>query len=109
MAPLIVKLDAATYSFCIADANISQRRLHIKNIQLLSWSKVKTYIGPLSKVELVYLSGNPRQAITWCRTDVNLFQFNNGQHWCAVSGVRPQGPEALQGRCGAPWCSAPWA
>jgi hypothetical protein len=27
MAPLIVKLDAATYSFCIADANIDQRRL----------------------------------------------------------------------------------
>ena len=35
MAPLMVKLDAATYNFCIADANIDQRRLHIKNIQLL--------------------------------------------------------------------------
>jgi hypothetical protein len=33
-------------------------------------------------------------------------QFNNGQHWCATPGVRPLGPEALQGRRGASWCSA---
>ena len=39
-------------------------------------------------------------------------QFGSTQHWQlwgAVPGVRPYGPEALQGRCGVSWCSASWA